>query len=57
MGNAYECIEKFDKEGRIRQRHRSIGGITVLGLVALAAVLLGRAAVNIPPSFWEFFKK
>ncbi len=57
MGTAYECIEKFDKAGRIRERHRSIGGIAVWGLVALATVVRGLAAVNIPPSFWELFKK
>ena len=52
MKNAYECKEEFSRNGKCLKRERAIGPI-----VALTAFLTGKALVNLPPSFWGFFRR
>ena len=56
MKNAYECREKFNRDGQLVERERLYGGILIWGVVALAAILTGKALVSVPGSFWELFK-
>lgn len=51
--NAYECKEKYNRDGQCLTRERVVGPIVVWAVVALAALFLGRA---MPTSFWQFLK-
>ena len=55
MRNAYESEEKFTPDGKCVERRRAIGPIVPWSIVALAALVAGKALVNLPPSFWDFF--
>jgi hypothetical protein len=57
MKNAYECKEEFSRNGKCLKRERAIGPIVVWAIVALTAFLTGKALVNLPPSFWGFFRR
>jgi hypothetical protein len=57
MQNAYECKEEFGKDGKCLKRERAIGPIVPWSIVALVALLAGKALVSIPPSFWEFLRR
>jgi hypothetical protein len=56
--NAYECKVEYSRDGkRLTKRERSIGPIVPWSIVALVALLMGRAVIELPPSFWSFFKR
>jgi hypothetical protein len=53
MQRAYERKRKYDATGQCREDEQSIGQIVVWGLVAIVALLAGKALVNLPPNFWD----
>jgi len=55
--NAFEYEIELSPRGKLLKRRVVVGGIVVWGLVALATIVMGRALISIPPSFWEFFKR
>ena len=57
MQKAWERKRKFNKDGQCIEDEWSIGAIVPWGIVALAAVLLGKALVNLPAGFWDFLKR
>jgi hypothetical protein len=57
MKNAYEVREEFSRDGKCLKRERNLGPIVAWAIVALVALISGRAVIQFPPSFWEFFKR
>lgn len=55
MKNAYEHREYFGRDGRCTLRERSIGPIVPWCIVALVAILMGKA-LTLPSGFWQFLK-
>ena len=56
MKNAWESRETYSGKN-LTSRERVVGGIVVWGVVAIVALVLGRALVSIPPTFWDFLKR
>lgn len=46
----------FYENGNPKSQRR-IGSSVPWAVVALVAIFFGKAAVSIPPSFWDFFKR
>jgi hypothetical protein len=57
MKNAFEYELELNPRGRTVKRRVVVGGVVVWGVVALAAITMGKALVSLPPSFWDFFKR
>ena len=57
MNSAYECSVKFDKDGKLRERRRSIGGIVVWAIVVLVIVYSGRSIATVPPALWGMLRR
>ena len=57
MKNAYEYKEEFSPEGKRLKRELNVGPIVPWTIVALTALITGKAIASIPSSFWEFFKR
>jgi hypothetical protein len=55
--NAFEIRLEYDNKGLCRKREVYIGSIVPWSIVALVTLACGKALVNIPPSFWDFFKR
>jgi hypothetical protein len=55
MKNAFEFRERFSQDGKCTLRERFIGPIVPWCIVALVALLAGKA-LNIPSTFWQLFK-
>ena len=54
MRNAYECEERFGRDGQCVERKRLVGPCVPWMIVALAAIIAGQAFI--PLSFWQIFK-
>ena len=55
MKNAYECKERFNREGKCLSRERTVGPIVVWAIVVLIAMATGQL-LNIPAVFWHLFR-
>lgn len=55
MKNAYECKEKFSRDGKCLERERAIGPIVVWAIVILVAMATGQL-LNLPAVFLHLFK-
>ena len=55
MKNAYECKEQFSPDGKCLKRERIIGPIVPWMIVAILALLLGKA-IGLPVGLWGLLK-
>ncbi|MGO9228629.1 MAG: hypothetical protein ACLQKA_05370 [Bryobacteraceae bacterium] len=55
MKNAYELKEHFSKDGKCLSRERTIGPIVVWAIVAIIALVAGKA-LSLPTVFWHGFR-
>jgi hypothetical protein len=57
MKSAYTFKEEFNDDGKCTRRERDIGAIVPWSIVALVALLTGKALLGLPASLWESFTK
>lgn len=55
MRNAYECKEEYGRDGKCVRRERAIGAIVPWSIVAVLALLLGKA-LTLPNDLWQALK-
>ncbi|HEY1183095.1 MAG TPA: hypothetical protein VGE89_02855 [Bryobacteraceae bacterium] len=53
--NAYECREEYGRDGKCLKRERAIGPIVAWMIVALVALIAGKA-LGLPTVFWQALK-
>jgi hypothetical protein len=56
MKNAFEFKTEYGRTGQPTKREWSVGPIVIWAVVAILALLTGKALINLPTSFWGFFK-